>query len=79
MERSSERKGTADGNRNGNGTAKGETGGSEEDNRDRKQKGFRWWGMRRSNEKPKGEGVPIIFGTYNIQNGRNGGMESALG
>ena len=26
----------------------------------------------------RGEEVPIRFGTYNIRNGRNGGMESAL-
>ena len=77
-ERSGERKGTTNGNGNGKGTAKGETGGSEEDNRDRKRKGIRWWGTRRSTEKPTGEGVPIIFRTYNIRNGRNGGMELAI-
>ena len=77
-EQSGEQKGTADRNGNVKGTAKGETGGSEEDNRDWKRKGVRWWGTRWSTEKPTGEGVPIRFDTYNIRNGRNGGMESAL-
>ena len=27
---------------------------------------------------PMGEGVPIRFGTYNIRNGRKGGLDSAL-
>ena len=57
---------------------KGETGGSEGDNGDRKRKGVRWWGTWRSTEKPTGEGVPIRFGSYNIRNRRNRGMESAL-
>ena len=68
----------ADGNGNGQGTAKGEAGRSQEDNGDQKRKGVRWWGTRRSTERHTGEGVPIRFGTYNIRNGRNGGMESAL-
>ena len=34
--------------------------------------------MLRSTGSPKREGVPIRFGTYNIQNRRNGGLESAL-
>ena len=42
-ERSGERKGTDDGNGNGQGTEKWEAGGSEEDNGDRKRKGVRWW------------------------------------
>ena len=58
--------------------AKGETDRSEEDNRDRKRKGVRWWGTRCSNGSPTGEGVPIRFGTYNVRNGRNGGLEWAL-
>ena len=60
------------------GTAKGEEGGREEDNGDWKRKGVRWRGTRRSTGSPTSEGVPIRFGTYNIQNGRNGGLESAL-
>ena len=35
-------------------------------------------GTRRSTGSPTSEGVPIRFGTYNIRNGRNGGLESAL-
>ena len=77
-ERSGERKGKAEGNRNGQGTAKGEAGRSEEYNGDRKRKCVRWWGTRRSTGSPTGEGVPIRFSTYNIRNGRNGGLESAL-
>ena len=77
-ERSGERKVKADGNRNGQGTAKGEAGGSKEDNGDWKRKGVRWWGTWRSTRIPTRERVPIIFGTYNIRNGRNGGLESAL-
>ena len=76
-ERSGERKGEVDGNRNGQGTAKGEADGSEEANGDRKRKGDRWWGTRRSTGSSTGEGVPIRFGTYNIRNGRNGGLGSA--
>ena len=59
-------------------TAKGGVGGSKEDNGDRKQKGVRRWGTRRSTKSPTREGVPIRFGTYSIRNGRNGGLESAL-
>ena len=57
---------------------KGEAGGSEEDNGDRKRKGVRWWETRRSTGSSTEEGVQIRFGTYNIWNGRNGGLESAL-
>ena len=77
-ERRGERKGTDDGNGNGQGTAKGEADGSEEDNGDRKRKGDRWWGTRRSTGNSTGEGVTIRSGTYNIRNGRNGGLELAL-
>ena len=73
-ERRGERKRTADGNRSGQGTAKGEADKSEEDNRDRKRKGNLWWGTQRSTGSPTGEGVPIRFGTYNIRNGHNGGL-----
>ena len=42
-ERRGERKRTADGNRNGQGTEKGEADGSEEDNGDWKRKSNHWW------------------------------------
>ena len=58
--------------------SKGDAGRSEEDNGDRKQKGACCWGTRWSTGSPIREGVPIIFGTYNIRNGCNGGLESAL-
>ena len=77
-EQSRERKGTADRNRNGQGTAKGEAGGSEEDNGDRKRKGVRLWVTRQRTRSPTREGVPIRFGTYNIRNGRNEGLELEL-
>ena len=73
-----ERKGTANRTRHGQGTAKGESNGSKEDNRERKRKSNRWWGTRQSTGSSMGEEVPIRFGTYNIRNGRNGGLESAL-
>ena len=38
----------------------------------------RWWGLLRRNSDPTEEEVPIKFGTYNIRNGRNGGLEVAL-
>ena len=66
------------GGRTGNGTAKGEADGGEEANRERKKKGNRCWGTRRSTGSSTGEEVPIRLGTYNIRNGRNGGLESAL-
>ena len=55
-ERSGERKGTADWNRNRQGTVKGESGRSEEDNGYQKIKGVRWWGTRRSTGRLTGEG-----------------------
>ena len=78
MERRGGPKGTADGNVNGQGTAKGEAYESEEDNGNWKRKRNRWWGKWRSTGSSTGEGVPIRFGTYNIRNGRNGGLELAL-
>ena len=62
----------------GQGTTKGDAGGSKEGNGDLKRKGVRWWGTQRSTWSPTREGVPIRFGTYNIRNRRNGGLESAL-
>ena len=38
----------------------------------------RWWGPLRRNRDSTEEEVPIKFGTYNIRNGRNGGLEEAL-
>ena len=38
----------------------------------------RWWGPLRRNRGPTEEEVPIKFGTCNIRNGRNGGLEAAL-
>ena len=43
-----------------------------------KGKGDRWWGARMRTIGSMKEGVPIKFGTYNIKNGRNGGLELAL-
>ena len=57
---------------------KGEAGGSEEGNGDWKRKGVCWWGTCRSTGSPTSEGVPIGFSTYNIRNGRNRGLDSAL-
>ena len=78
MERQGERKGPTNRTGNGQGTAKGEVDGGKEANGERKRKGNRWWGARRSTRSSTGEEVLIIFGTYNIRNGRNGGLESAL-
>ena len=70
--------GSCRGDRNGQGTAKGESGGDEEANGVGKRKGNRWWGELKSNGGSMKEEMPIRFGTYNIRNGRNGGLESAL-
>ena len=43
-----------------------------------KEKGDRWWGARMRTRGSTKEEVPIKFGTYNIRNRRNGGLESAL-
>ena len=43
-----------------------------------KEKRDRWWGPLRRNRGSTEEEVPIKFGTYNIRNGRNGGLKSAL-
>ena len=73
-----ERKGSTEGSGNGQGTAKGEADGEEEANREGKRKGNRWWGALKSNGGSTKEEVPIRFGTYNIRNWRNGGLELAL-
>ena len=38
----------------------------------------RWWGPLRRNRGSTEEEVPIKFVTYNIRNGRNGGLEASL-
>ena len=63
---------------NGQGAETGESGGGEEANGGGKIKGARWWGAFKRTGGSTKEEVPIIFGTYNIRNGRNGGLESAL-
>ena len=60
---------------NGQGTETGESGGGEEANGGGKEKGVRFWGAFKRNRGSTKEEVPIIFGTYNIRNGRNGGLE----
>ena len=40
--------------------------------------GARWLGMCKNTERPTSGTVLIRFGTYNIRNGRNGGLEAAL-
>ena len=63
---------------NGQGTAKGESDRDEEGKREGKRKGNRWWGALNSTGSSTKEEVPIIFSTYNIRSGRNGGLDSAL-
>ena len=63
---------------NGQGTAKWGPDGDEEANREGKRKGNRWWGALKCTRGSTKEEVPIRFGTYNIRNGRNGGLESSL-
>ena len=55
----------------------GEAGESGEGGGSRKKKN-RWWGPLRRNRGYTEEEVPIKFGTYNIRNGSNGGLEAAL-
>ena len=38
----------------------------------------RWSGMCKHKGQPMSGTVPIRFGSYNIYNGRNGGLEAAL-
>ena len=58
--------------------AKGEAGANREDRGGRSQKGVCWWRMCQSTGSPTREKVPNRFGTYNIRNVHNGGLESAL-
>ena len=57
---------------------KGEAGASREGSRSRGEKRVSWSCMCRSTEKLMRGTVPIRFVTYNIRNGRNRGLESAL-
>ena len=74
MERQGERTGVTGERGNGQGTAKGYSNGDEEANREGKRKGNRWWGALKSTRGSTKEEVPFRFGTYNIRNGRNGGL-----
>ena len=56
----------------------GKSGGGEEANGGGKEKGDLWWGAFKRTRGSTKEEVLIRFGTYNIRNGRNGGLESAL-
>ena len=42
------------------------------------KKNNRWWRALKRGKDPTEEEVPIKFGTYNIRNGQNGGLEAAL-
>ena len=42
------------------------------------KKGARWSGMCKHTVHPRSGTVPIRFSTYNIRNGRNGGLELSL-
>ena len=67
--------------RNGNGTAtgeEGESGGGKGTMGAGKERRDHWWGARTRTRGSTKEEVPIKFGTYNIRNGRNGGLELAL-
>ena len=77
-EREVERTRGAGEKRNGNGTATGEggeSGGGKGTKGGGKEKGDRLWGARTRTRGSTKEEVPIKFGTYNIRNGRNGGLE----
>ena len=58
----------------GTGTAAGEAGASRVGSGGRGEKGVCWSGMCRSTGKSTREMLKIRFGTYNIRNGRNGGL-----
>ena len=77
-ERRGERTGSTGEAGNGQGTAKEESDGDEEANGKGERKGNRWWGALKSTGGSTKEEAPIRFVTYNIRNGRNGGLESAL-
>ena len=77
-ERGGERTGGAGERGNGQGTQTGELGRGEEANGGRKGKVDRWWGAFKRTRGSTKEEVPSRFSTYNIRNGRNRGLESAL-
>ena len=61
------------------GTSEGKAGASREGSGGRgEKKGVRWSMMCKSTGKSTRGTVSIRFGTYNIRNGRNRGLESAL-
>ena len=60
------------------GTAGGKPGASREGSGGQGEKGVRWSRMCWSTGKSTRGTVPIRFGTYNIRNGHNGGLGSAL-
>ena len=67
------------GNRHGTVTGEaGESGGGKEAKEGEGEKRDRWWGAIRRTRGSTKEEVPIRFGTYNIRNGRSGGLESEL-
>ena len=63
---------------NGQGMANKESDGYEEANREGNRKSNCWWGALNSTGGYTKKEVPIIFGTSNIRNRRNVGLESAL-
>ena len=62
----------------GTGTAEWEADANGEGSGGRGEKGVHCSRMCRSTGRSTRGTVPIRFGTYNIRNGRNGGLESAL-
>ena len=68
---------TGNGHRTDTGEA-GESGGGKEAKGGGKEKVDRWWGAIKHIRGSTKEEVLIRFGTYNIRNGRNRGLESAL-
>ena len=76
--RGGERTGGAGETGYGQGTEMGESGGGEEANGGGKEKGDCWWGAFKRTRGSTKEEVTIRFGVYNIRNGRNKGLESAL-
>ena len=64
------------GNRQGMDT--GESDGEEEANRGGEENSARWWGAFKRTRGSTKEEVPIRFSTYNIRNGKNGGLESEI-
>ena len=77
-ERIREWRGQADGDGTRTGAGEGKAGASREGSRGRGEKGVRWSRMCQITGKSTRGTVPIRFGTYNIRNGCNGGLESAL-